>query len=88
MRKNRFQCRRESLKNRGLCTRCGDEKALPGRSIGILCEAELRLKNRVAPSAKRKAEKIGRLERNLQFCVEAAKAITAQITAIRSESVR
>lgn len=88
MRKNRFKCRRAALRARGLCTRCGAEKALPNRSVGILCETEMRLKRTVAPSRKKRAEKIGRLERNLEFCKAATAAIVDELMRVRSDPVR
>lgn len=73
--KKRFQKRRARLSALGLCVRCGDEKAMPGATIGVLCAAEIRTKKIVAPARRLVCEKIARVERKLLFVREAESAL-------------
>lgn len=77
--RDRFKIRRALLRNRGLCERCGCEKAISGRRYGILCASEKRLKKLVALPRRIICEKIARLERNKTFCIEALSAIEAEL---------
>jgi|GEM_PF-4519124 len=78
--KTRFRCRRAQLKQRGLCVRCGREKARAGHTICILCASEKRTKKLVAPARVYVCEKRARLERNRAFCVEALRAIESELS--------
>jgi hypothetical protein len=79
----RFRRRRQLLQARGLCTRCGQEKAIPGMSYGEMCATEMRTKKILRPAAVFRCEKIARLERNLAFCREAEKTIVEQLSRLR-----
>ncbi len=85
---SRFHRIREQRRARGLCVRCGDEKAMPGRSIGILCAREIRAKKIVAPRRIYVCEKVGVLEGKRALYVEAIRAIEGKMTALRGEPVR
>lgn len=82
--KTRFKRRRELLRKRGLCVRCGQEKARPGRSIGEKCEQEIKVKRLVAPARRVVCEKIARLERNLVFAQEAERAILGKLAELKT----
>lgn len=82
--KKRFSKRRRLLAVRGLCQRCGTEKAMPGKTYGILCATEIRTKKIVAPKRIYVCEKIARLERNLAFCHEAENAISSELAKLRA----
>ena len=82
--KNRFRRRRQLLRERGLCERCGVEAAQPGLHIGKECAAEMRIKKIVRPTVFYRCEKIGRLERNLAIFEEAARACRRKLDDLRA----
>lgn len=82
--KNRFKRRRELFRARGLCERCGRERARPGHVTCKKCVAEIGVKKMVRPALRLKCERIGRVERNLALFREAVRAAELELDRLRA----
>jgi len=77
--KNRFKKRRAFLRSRGLCVRCGTEKAAPGHVKCKKCASEIGAKKLVAPSRRLECKRIGRLEEKKALFAEAIRVIDSEL---------